>query len=248
MTSFDAFLDDAAVFPPGSADLAEAVAAHVARRTSASGRLVGPFVCPAERLDDLVALPGADGLQVAVVASAPFTVPAGVSVACVETRVADLPVPPGVRRVVEVGWDRPLDAPSGVLVKLRTGGADAAAIPAPEVLATALARLVRAERPFKLTAGLHRLVRAVDPADGLLHHGFGNVLLTVDAVLAGGSDADAAATLARTDAGVGADLVALGPGRLAAARSFFTSFGTCSIDEPTTDLAALGLLDERMPA
>jgi hypothetical protein len=51
---FRRFVDDAAVFPPGNAPLAEALAAHVARRTTAWADLVGPFVVSDIALPDLV--------------------------------------------------------------------------------------------------------------------------------------------------------------------------------------------------
>jgi hypothetical protein len=235
---FDAFLDDAAVFPPGNAPLAEAVQAHVARHGTDVGRLVGPLVLPAALLDR-VEVPA----RVAVVADQPFAAPDHVHVVAVETHdPAAVDVPAGACLVVETTCERPLDAPPGALVKLRTGGADAAAFPTPEQLGSALAALVRAERPFKLTAGLHRAVRGTDPDDGLVHHGFANVLLAVDAVLTGAGEAEAAGVLARQDPAVGTDLASLGDGRIARARRLFTSFGTCSIDQPAADLARLGLL------
>jgi hypothetical protein len=235
---FDAFLDDAAVFPPGNASLEDAVRAHVARQGTDVGALVGPVVLPASLLPR-VEVP----LAVAVVADEPFEAPDHLRVVAVETREPGaVEVPAGACLVVETTWDRPLDAPAGALVKLRTGGADVAAFPSPARLATALAALVRAERPFKLTAGLHRAVRATDPDDGLTHHGFANVLLAVDALLSGARTEVATSVLAREDEAVGPDLVALGDDRLRQVRRLFTSVGTCSIDDPAADLARLGLL------
>lgn len=243
MSGFDAFLDDAAVFPPGLASLDDAVRAHVARRGTEVGRLVGPLVLPASALPDVDV-----SLRVVVVADAPFDVPDHLRVAAVETRdPASVGVPPGACLVVETSWDRPLGAPPGALVKLRTGGTDAGAFPTPAQLADALAALVRAERPFKLTAGLHRAVRGTDPDDGLVHHGFANVLLAVDALLAGVDPTTAAGLLSRQDHAVGTDLAALGERRLGRARRLFTSFGTCSIDEPVADLRRIGLLPHPTP-
>lgn len=245
---FDAFLDDAAVFPPGSLPLDLAVAAHLARRGHAVAALVGPLVLPASALPDAAELAGGATLRVAVVADAPFDVPAGLDVVAVETRdPASVTVPAGVRLVVEADADRVLDVPAGALAKMRTGGPDAHAFPTPERLGRALSSLVRAERPFKLTAGLHRAVRSTDPDDGLVHHGFANVLLAVDALLSGSDDA-AVAALRREDDRVGPELAALGEDRVRRARRLFTSFGTCSVDEPAADLARLGLVPGRMTA
>lgn len=57
---FTALCDDAALFPPGNAPLDEALAAHEQHAASAHAGLVGPFVFPAGRLDELAAaLPAA---------------------------------------------------------------------------------------------------------------------------------------------------------------------------------------------
>ena len=105
-----------------------------------------------------------------------------------------------------------------------------------------LAEVVRRELPFKATAGLHRAIRNTAPGTGFEQHGFLNILLAVDAALGGAPVADLAAVLADRDAaGVAARVAGLGEERIAAARARFTSFGTCSIDEPLADLAALGL-------
>ncbi|HSK27242.1 MAG TPA: hypothetical protein VK894_10080 [Jiangellales bacterium] len=64
-------LDDAAIFPPGNAPLAQAVPAHAAHVSAWYADLVGPFVCSGGRLPDLLdALDGAPevaALDVAVV-------------------------------------------------------------------------------------------------------------------------------------------------------------------------------------
>lgn len=48
-------LDDAALFPPGNAPLDEALAAHAVHRRAPHAGLVGTFVFPAGRLDELAA-------------------------------------------------------------------------------------------------------------------------------------------------------------------------------------------------
>jgi hypothetical protein len=94
--------------------------------------------------------------------------------------------------------------------------------------------------PFKCTAGLHHAVRHDDPATGFAHHGFLNVLLATQALLAGGSVDDAAHLLDERD---GDALAARATDEvLASARRWFTSFGSCSVTEPLEDLHSLGLL------
>ena len=58
-------VDDAAVFPPGSASLPDAVAAHRRHRAAWYADLVGPLLLPASRLAQLPALLG-DGERIAV--------------------------------------------------------------------------------------------------------------------------------------------------------------------------------------
>ncbi|MEV6811435.1 hypothetical protein [Micromonospora sp. NPDC051296] len=58
-------VDDAAVFPPGSASLPDAVAAHRRHRAAWYADLVGPLLLPASRLAELPALLG-DGERIAV--------------------------------------------------------------------------------------------------------------------------------------------------------------------------------------
>jgi hypothetical protein len=62
---FTGLVDDAALFPPGNAPMPQAIAEHLVHRQAAYGDLVGPFVCPASKVADLLAeLP--DGVRVDV--------------------------------------------------------------------------------------------------------------------------------------------------------------------------------------
>ncbi len=125
-------------------------------------------------------------------------------------------------------------AGAGLRLKFRTGGLDADAFPALETLAAWIDAALDRETPFKCTAGLHRAVRHT-AGDGLTHHGFGNVLLATERAFDGASPAEVAETLADP----APDLDALDVAR---ARRWFTSFGSCSVDEPVADLRALGLV------
>lgn len=70
---FERFLDDAAVFPPGSAPLAEAVAAHRRHRTAWYADLVGPLLLPATALVTLTPLLAPDeAIEVGVVGDVPL--------------------------------------------------------------------------------------------------------------------------------------------------------------------------------
>ncbi|WP_138760237.1 hypothetical protein [Modestobacter altitudinis] len=270
---FTGLFDDAALFPPGDAPMAAAVPAHRELR-SRPGRLVGPFVVPAARLDELVAhLPGDEPFAVSLIAAA-GDLPAAAARVTADERlqlagvevslVADVAgaraavraladgVAAGVPAAVEVPWtgarDDVLDvlAGSGHRAKLRTGGLRADLFPSPSELADALDACISRGVPVKCTAGLHHAVRHTDPATGFQHHGFLNVLAAVDA-LAGGSPVPAAVDwLSQDDGPVLAAAARTWPAdRIARARGVFTSFGTCSVLEPIDDLVGLGLLSSR---
>jgi hypothetical protein len=131
----------------------------------------------------------------------------------------------------------------GYRPKLRTGGTTAAAFPDEQALAAGLKVLTDRRIPFKCTAGLHHAVRHTAADTGFEHHGFLNVLLAIGAASQGAGPAELAKILAERDPvavarqigdldGIAADDI----------RYLFTSFGTCSTDEPVQDLIALGLL------
>jgi hypothetical protein len=129
------------------------------------------------------------------------------------------------------------------LAKLRTGGTTANAFPDDQTLANCLVTLAQARLAFKCTAGLHHAVRHRAADTGFEHHGFLNVLLAVAAALDDASREQVAAELADRDAArVAAKISNLDVETVSSVRSLFTSFGTCSTDEPINDLATLGLV------
>jgi hypothetical protein len=271
LRAFAALLDDAAVFPPGNLPLAEAVTAHCGHRRSGYAGLVGPLVLPAAALGGLAPLlkPGTAPLALSVTlpgepaAVAPAVAAVAgldmVTLAAVETPLAagarigellaalDAALPDGVSGYVEVPRDgrgaAVLDALAGTRyrAKFRTGGLVPQAHPSEAELAGTLTGAVSRGLAFKCTAGLHHAVRHTDGE--LEQHGFLNVLLATEAALRGAPPGQLAALLAQRDAAAVAGQVAgLGPGRLAAARASFASFGTCSVAGPRDDLIRLGLL------
>jgi hypothetical protein len=134
-------------------------------------------------------------------------------------------------------------ADHGYLAKLRTGGTTAEAFPGERALAGCLTELAAQRQAFKCTAGLHHAVRHRAADTGFEHHGFLNVMLAVAAALDEASADHVARVLAEDDVhGVAAAVAGLDADRAAAVRELFTSFGTCSTDEPITDLVTLGLI------
>lgn len=264
--------DDAALFPPGNAAFADAVPAYVERAGTGLGGYVGPFIAPVARWAEFhAALPGPVDLSAIcgvatlpelldLVAAEPrvflrsVEVPPGGDVAASATALGRL-LPPRVTGYFEVplGPDFP-DAARAVLaagqrIKIRTGGTTAEAFPTEPALAEALATCVRLSLPFKLTAGLHNAVRHRDGRTGFEHHGFVNVVAAVAVALADEPDPAAlAGILADTDGARLAARVATMPADLVdRVRDLFTSFGTCSIEEPYADLVALGLVRSVAP-
>jgi hypothetical protein len=134
-------------------------------------------------------------------------------------------------------------ADHGYLAKLRTGGTTADAFPSERALAMSLTELTAQRLAFKCTAGLHHAVRHRAAGTGVEHHGFLNVMLAVAAALDDASADQVAAVLAEAGAhAVAAAVADLDADTAAAVRELFTSFGTCSTDEPITDLVTLGLI------
>jgi hypothetical protein len=148
---------------------------------------------------------------------------------------------------VPAGWEAALDevAAAGLHAKFRTGGLDHDAFPAAAELATVIDACLDRETPFKCTAGLHHAVRHTALDTGFEHHGFANVLLATRALLDGTARGDVRDLLERRDDRAIAEQVrGLGATGVASTRRWFTSFGTCNVNEPVEDLVALGLIGE----
>jgi hypothetical protein len=150
---------------------------------------------------------------------------------------------------VEIGldgaWERALGviADAGYSAKLRTGGTDAALFPSEDDVAAFITTCLDYEVPFKCTAGLHNAVRHTSSDTGFEHHGFLNVLMATRASLDGASRDELVQVLAWRDASeLAVRARELTEERAASARRWFTSFGSCSIEEPRHDLSMLNLL------
>ena len=264
---FDGLLDDAAVYPPGSLPLAQAVPAHLEHIAAGHRSTVGPFVLGVRELPELAELtahlqPGTFELSaispleqldetVRLVAATPawrlvaleVTVSAGMAADEAVQRVRHV-APAGVTVFVEIPRDERRDeliaalAGTGIAAKLRTGGVRADLYPDEDELAAAIIALVSQGVPFKATAGLHHAVRNTDPETGFEQHGFLNLMLATARARSGAGLAEVREALALRD---GQQLASQLPGA-AGIRDSFVSFGTCSIQEPVDELVGLGLL------
>lgn len=263
-------VDDAAIFPPGDAPLPEATAAHLARRSQPYGDLVGTFVAKDTDLPALKATPlalsvVATGGAGAVAGIASLARKLHLAVEGLEIALRDAGDPVGAARRVGAAVDAaraegqlddhvpvyveiPADcSPAAWLaaadevaarelrLKFRTGGLDAAAFPTAGALAGWIDAALDRETPFKCTAGLHRAIRHTGD-DGFEHHGFLNVLVATGRAWDGARRDEVADALEERSA------AALDTSDLDRARRWFTSFGSCSVDEPRDDLVELGLI------
>lgn len=163
--------------------------------------------------------------------------PLAVAVGYIEPPLAALTDPSVAGQVLAIIDNR------GYRPKLRTGGTTAAAFPDEQTLAACLDALVGRRLPFKCTAGLHHAVRHTAADTGFEHHGFLNVILAVGAASHGANRAELAKLLAERDpVAVARQIGDLDGMDADDIRYLFTSFGTCSTEEPVQDLIALGLL------
>jgi hypothetical protein len=238
----EGLIDHAALFPPASMSLEDALAEDRAARASPHAELLNRFVVPAARLEELP--PDHPPLSVVLASSADADkVAAADGVEAVELvldaprpRSADLVAdyrmlePLGVETYFELmlgeAWRDDVPAAIGAVaavrgrVKLRCGGAT---IPSVEQVALVIACCRDAGVALKATAGLHHAVRRGE------EHGFLNLLAATTA-----SRDRLEAVLAEEDP---ASLDVSAPDR-----TLFTSFGSCSWREPVEDLVELGLL------
>ena len=272
-------VDDAAIFPPGDAPLADAAAQHLARRSRPHADLVGTFVARDTDLPALKATPLALSVVLTggagqVAGTAALARKLHVAVEGLEVALRDPGDPVGAARRVGTAVDAaradgrlddhvpvhveiPPDCSPGAWLaaadevaaqefrlKFRTGGLDGGAFPPARTLAGWIDAALDRETPFKCTAGLHHAVRHTGPAEsgGFEHHGFLNVLVATRLAFDGASPDEVVELLERRDG----DALATEAGALdlAGARRWFTSFGSCSVDQPLADLVALGLLEQ----
>jgi len=229
-------IDHAALFPPASMTMADALAEDARVRAGGAGWLVGRFVVPASRLAEL----GDAALRLSVVLDGRFE--GYPRVEAVELRhpgaltgLRDLAPEVYVEIPATALEELPFLDSLGLRAKVRCGGESAPGI-------GELARFVAACRElgvvFKATAGLHHAVTSGG------EHGFLNLLAA--AVFGEEEEAlseDDPAAFALEAAGFRWRDRAADAAEVARIRSsLFARFGSCSVAEPVGDLRALGLL------
>lgn len=270
---FSSLVDDAALFPPRSAGVASAVADHLTWQKSNKHDLVGPLVCPATRVEEVcTVLPLDDYLRLSIVvdegadalarAVEVIRNDARLILDAVEARYADLGEEAaavarvitrlrGVTAVLEVprnGFEEVLPL-IGIgpwhQAKYRTGGSTEDAFPTESELATFLLTCVAYGLPFKLTAGLHHVMRNYDKRTNFQQHGVLNVLVATDAALRDEPPEVVGSLLAQRDADIlAARLRHWERDHCITVREAFRSFGCCEPAEPIGELMDLGLTEE----
>jgi hypothetical protein len=248
-------LDDASQFPPGNMELRPAWEGHLRWRAHEHCSLVGRFLVPARRAEELAQLmPTDDRVELGIVVGAEQ--PEDVTPILDAASAIELRGDPSElgrwRAQAPHGWIFLEGAPLQEIAdartddhrigaKLRCGGIQADAFPNCEQVASFIADCVRLDVPFKATAGLHGPLRHWDPEIGVYHHGFLNLWTATAAAARGAPARELAAALAAEELG---GLPALAPEELERARHWFTALGTCSIAEPLEGLQALRLLGD----
>jgi hypothetical protein len=268
---FAGLVDDAAVFPPGNAPLAEAVRLHRLHRTSGYAAYVGPLLVPVADAAEVARLAAGapTPLRVGLVARP------GVAVAEVAQALAALQGTGDVDVAgVELGWSPQwrevglgpvacsVEVPRGeacaaavsdlasgdtqapaLQAKFRTGATDTWAWPDERELATFIRTAIDHDLGFKLTGGLHHVVRGA--RDGQEQHGLLNVLVAVRWALNGEDVDELVPLLAERDVSrLVPQVTRMSSADAAIVRAFFTAYGCCAVTDPIGELSALHLLEE----
>ena len=264
---FASLVDDAAVFPPGHAPLPEAVRRHRTHRTSRYAACVGPLLVPASAAGDLEPLLDDEPLRVGVIgrpgtpgevvgaAVEALRATAGIEVAGVELgwtpdwRATDfgglplsLEVPRGADQVAAIA-DLASDTSDAtpLQAKFRTGATETWGWPDETELATFIRAAIDHDLGFKLTGGLHHVVRGTH--DGEEQHGLLNVLTAVRWALNGEEVGELVPLLAERDPAVLVpQITRMSAADAAIVRAFFTAYGCCEVTDPIGELTTLGLV------
>jgi hypothetical protein len=247
----DSLIDYAGLFPPASLPLAEAVRKYDEYRRGKYAWALGRFVVPAKQARDVPPdfplsvlgtpdqIPDAHVVEVkAANAEEIDRIAKQASGRTVYVEVSDLDLLEVIAR-------------NQLRAKVRTGGTTADAFPPLEQLATFIFMARQKKVPFKATAGLHHPIRSLKPltyeanAPVAVMHGFINVF--VAAALPGSASQILREQNARAfgfdDGGIWFRDLRVTTDELERVRKLSAiSFGSCSFEEPVTELQKLGWL------
>ena len=255
--ALERLIDYAGLFPPSQLPMRGAVAEYERARTSAEHWMLGRFIVPAARLAELRDAHAGSPFELSVIAAPEqFAIVGAAREAWARIGALEVPLgthtPEEVAAAAERAGLRSLPiyvegtaefaalAELGLGGKLRCGGLDPSVYPSPRIVAGFIAAASQAGVPFKATAGLHHPIRHYNEAAGVRMHGFLN-LLAAAAVALEATPEEIEALVSEESAE--AVLACLrDPAVVAAARSRFVGYGSCSFEEPVEDLYDLTLL------
>ena len=273
---FAGLVDDAAVFPPGSAPVPAAVVAHRQHREAWYSPLVGPLLVPVDDIDELRPLldPG-ERLGVGIIGDVP-RVASVLPVDFLDVRQVEAPVAkrgedplPGLSNLLAIATAFPtLDLYAEVpltwgllsaldaMAEARAGGVRVAAKfrtggLAAELFPTPveLAAVICACRDRGLPFKLTAgLHRAIRHNDPETGFTHHGFLNILAAAMAADDGAEVVTVAERLGATDPVPLIEAVRPRRSAKRPLWTGFGSCSVLEPLGDLRALGLLGAEVSA
>ncbi len=240
-------IDYAGLYPPAALPLPIVLERYRGFRASPDRWILKRLVLPLSKLPETAIEPG--WRLTLLVEGEPGPLP---------EQVETLETKSGGRLSLPTYCEAPLDAiGEGAYAKVRTGGLTPEMIPPPAEVAAFLCQAAARRIPFKATAGLHHPIRAVravtDAADSprAAMHGFLNVFCAAALAWHGAGETAVAGLLEETDAAAlefsDAGLCWRGHQLTAAQihsarREFAHGFGSCSFEEPVSELRELGLL------
>jgi hypothetical protein len=239
-------IDYAGLYPPASLPLPIVVERYRGFRASPENWILNRLVLPASKLAETSLEAG--WRITLLVEDEPGPLPEQV-----ETLETKLP-----RRLsLPTYCEAPLEEIGDAYAKVRTGGLTPEAIPSSADLAAFLCAAAARRLPFKATAGLHHPMRSIraltyaGDSPSAPMHGFLNVFCGAALAYHGMEQGHVTELLEETDPAAlefsGTEFAWRGH-RLSASqihsarREFAHSFGSCSFEEPVSDLRELGLL------
>jgi hypothetical protein len=249
---FERFFDDAGLFPPASRPMAEALAAHARARVGPHRLLVGTFLCPLGRLEELDAC---------VAAGLPRPPDLGVLAYPGETRwhraasradIVQVEAPLDARLPADlVRVRRYMELPArgdlalafeelrraGARARLRCGGPAPDLVPSSQRLAELLVACATRRVMAKTAGGPHHPFRLPASVAAGPQHGFVNLLAAASASM-GGAEVAEVVEILDTEAERGEELLS----RIDRHARLVVSVPCSSFDETVSQLRALGVL------
>jgi hypothetical protein len=240
----DNFIDYAGIFPPATVALDQAVLNYNVYKRGDYAWMLRYLVVNAH---DIEQIPGAFVDCLSVLTNVDQT-----RVAALETKDVVATVKPVYCEVALSELSKLDDIKkSGCFAKIRTGGVKPEAIPSPKEVASFIDACAELRLPFKATAGLHHPIRAVhaltydEHAPQAVMHGFINVALAAAFAWNGEADIEPIIAEKSADAFSFDDVAKWRDKSLTVAQikesrlQFMHSIGSCSFDEPITELKEL---------